>query len=73
MANNTPYSINGQISLLKQYGILFYNEQTVYKISNNNSYYRLKGYCWDLQEDFKSLAKESNMEPNEYFEQVNFE
>ncbi len=66
MANKTPYSIADQIALLKQRGMLFNDEQSAYHFLENISYYRLKGYWWDMQEDVSSHA----LKPNTYFEDV---
>jgi len=66
MANKIPYSIKGQISLLKQRGMLFYDEQHAYQILSSISYYRLKGYWWDLQEDTVFHKFKANI----YFEDI---
>lgn len=51
MANKTPYSIEDQITLLKRRGMLFNDEQSAHHFLENISYYRLKGYWWDMQEN----------------------
>jgi abortive infection bacteriophage resistance protein len=51
MANKAPYSIADQIALLKQRGMLFKDEQSAHHFLENISYYRLKGYWWDMQDD----------------------
>ncbi|MFY8020916.1 MAG: Abi family protein [Bacteroidia bacterium] len=66
MANKPPFTIAEQLALLKQRGLLFQNEKIASQYLKNISYYRLKGYWWDMQEDtalhyFKS---------NSYFEDV---
>jgi abortive infection bacteriophage resistance protein len=66
MANKIPYSIADQISLLKQRGMLFKNEREAYHFLSNISYYRLKGYWWDMQDDFTLHT----LKPNSYFEDV---
>ena len=66
MANKTPYSIADQIALLKQRGMLFNDEQSAHHFLENISYYRLKGYWWDMQEDLTTHF----LKPNTYFEDV---
>ncbi|WP_291119012.1 Abi family protein [Flavobacterium sp. UBA6135] len=51
MASKDPKSIIEQIELLKQRGMLFYNEETAPHFLENISYYRLKGYWWEMQFD----------------------
>jgi len=51
MANKPPYSIADQIELLKKRGMLFGNENKALQTLENISYYRLKGYWWDMQDD----------------------
>ncbi|GHT68606.1 CAAX amino protease [Bacteroidia bacterium] len=45
------YTILDQIALLKQRGVLFEDETKAAGYLQNISYYRLKGYWWDLQSD----------------------
>jgi abortive infection bacteriophage resistance protein len=52
MANKAPYSIADQIALLKQRGMLFKDEQSAHHFLENISYYRLKGYWWNMLYDF---------------------
>ena len=67
MANNKPaYTIADQITLLKQRGMLFRNEPAAYNVLKNISYYRLKGYWWDMQSDFTLHT----FKPNTYFEDI---
>lgn len=67
MATNKPaQTIADQITLLKQRGMLFYSEQDAAHYLANISYYRLKGYWWDLQSD----AVNHRFKPNVYFEDV---
>jgi abortive infection bacteriophage resistance protein len=66
MANKNPYSIADQIALLKQRGMLFNNEQSAHHFLENISYYRLKGYWWDMQEDVTTHF----LKPDTYFEDV---
>lgn len=66
MANKIPYSIADQISLLKQRGMLFRDEQSAHHFLENISYYRLKGYWWDMQDDYN----QHTLKPNTYFEDI---
>lgn len=66
MANKVPRSIADQITLLKQRGMLFKNEPSANFFLENISYYRLKGYWWDMQADYKQHL----FKPNTYFEDV---
>ena len=66
MANKTPYSIADQIALLKQRGMLFNDEQSAHHFLENISYYRLKGYWWDMQENVTTHF----LKPDTYFEDV---
>jgi abortive infection bacteriophage resistance protein len=50
--NKPAYTINDQITLLKQRGMLFRNETEAHQCLGNISYYRLKGYWWDMQHDY---------------------
>ena len=59
-------NINEQISLLKQRGMLFHNELQALQFLKNISYYRLKGYWWDMQQDRITHT----FAPNTYFENV---
>ena len=66
MANKPAYSIAEQIALLKQRGLLFRNEALAPHFLKNISYYRLKGYWWDMQEDYTLHT----FKPNTYFEDI---
>jgi abortive infection bacteriophage resistance protein len=66
MANKTPASIADQIALLKQRGMLFNDEQSAHHFLENISYYRLKGYWWDMQDDIALHT----LKPNTYFEDI---
>jgi len=66
MANKNPYSISDQISLLKQRGMLFKSEPSAHQFLANISYYRLKGYWWDMQSDYILHT----FKPNTYFEDI---
>lgn len=66
MPNKPVRSITEQISLLKQRGMLFHNELQASQFLKNISYYRLKGYWWDMQQDRITHT----FAPNIYFENV---
>lgn len=66
MANKTPFAIADQICLLKQRGMLFRDESTARHYLANISYYRLKGYWWDMQED----STQHTLKPYTYFEDI---
>jgi abortive infection bacteriophage resistance protein len=66
MANKTPSSIADQIALLKLRGLLFNDEQSAHHFLENISYYRLKGYWWDMQNDFTLHT----FKPGCYFEDI---
>ena len=51
MANKPHHSISEQIELLKSRGMSFKDESLAYHFLENISYYRLKGYWWDMQSD----------------------
>jgi abortive infection bacteriophage resistance protein len=52
MANKPAYTVADQIALLKQRGMLFNNEADGPHFLLNISYYPLKGYWWDMQDDY---------------------
>ncbi len=66
MANKVPHSIADQIALLKQRGMLFKDESSAHRFLENISYYRLKGYWWDMQADHTIHT----LKPNTYFENI---
>lgn len=66
MANKTPSSIADQIALLKHRGMLFLDEQSAHHFLKNISYYRLKGYWWDMQDNIALHT----LKPNTYFEDI---
>ncbi|MDR2026689.1 MAG: Abi family protein [Prevotellaceae bacterium] len=49
--NKSAYTIADQIALLKQRGMFYRDEMQAYERLKNISYYRLKGYWWDMQSD----------------------
>ncbi len=66
MGNKAPHSIANQIALLKQRGMLFKDEPSAHHYLENISYYRLKGYWWDMQADYTLHT----LKPNTYFEDI---
>lgn len=66
MSNKKPFSIVDQISLLKQRGMHFRDEKHAHHILENISYYRLKGYWWDMQDDIVLHT----IKPNTHFEDI---
>ena len=66
MANKPAFTIADQITLLKQRGMLFRDESKAPYFLLNISYYRLKGYWWDMQSDFIKHT----FKPNSYFEDI---
>lgn len=67
MPSNKPaYSISDQILLLQSRGMIFKDEATANQLLSNISYYRLKGYWWDMQENLNSHT----FKPNTYFEDI---
>ncbi len=59
-------SIQEQIILLKSRNLLFKDEASAPHFLNNISYYRLKGYWWEMQDD----KVNHHFHPNSYFEDV---
>jgi len=66
MANKNPYTIANQIALLKQRGMVFHNETEAFRVLGNISYYRLKGYWWEMQDDYVLHT----FKPNTFFEDI---
>jgi len=64
--NKPAYTINAQITLLKQRKMLFKNETEAPQYLENIGYYRLKGYWWDMQYD----CIQHIFKPDTYFEDV---
>lgn len=64
--NKDSRTIAEQITLLKQRGMLMKDEQKAAFYLNHISYYRLKGYWWDMQTD----RTNHTFAPNSYFEDV---
>lgn len=66
MTNKESRTIEEQIALLKTRGMLIRNEQEASALLKHISYYRLKGYWWDMQSDKINHI----FNPNSYFENV---
>jgi abortive infection bacteriophage resistance protein len=66
MADKKPFTIDEQISLLQSRGLQFKNKKTAIHTLQNVSYYRLKGYWWDMQAD----TINHEFKPNSRFEMV---
>jgi len=66
MANKKPKTIAEQLQLLKDRGMLFRDEKEAPHFLSHISYYRLKGYWWDMQSDYVN----HKFKPNSYFEDV---
>ena len=66
MPNKPAYTIAAQIELLKSRGMLFKNEANAHHFLSNISYYRLKGYWWDMQTNVTNHKFNSDT----YFEDI---
>ena len=66
MPNEPARIIAEQLQLLKDRGMLFHNETEATHFLQNISYYRIKGYWWDMQSDRVNHA----FQPDTYFEDV---
>jgi abortive infection bacteriophage resistance protein len=64
--NKPAYTITDQMALLKQRGMLFRDEEQAEACLKDISYYRLKGYWWDMQSDTVSHS----FQPYVYFEDI---
>lgn len=66
MAPKPPFTIAQQIEQLKDRGMLFIDESSATHFLSTISYYRLKGYWWDMQVDII----QHEFQPNTYFKTV---
>lgn len=66
MANKLPKTVAEQVNLLVERGMLFRNIDNAPHFLKNISYYRLKGYWWEMQSDKVAHKFKSNS----YFEDV---
>ncbi len=65
MVNKPPITVAEQINLLKSRGMLFKDEAQAAQLLKNVSYYRLKGYWWDVQDKTTHIFNS-----NTYFEDI---
>lgn len=73
MSNKPAYNIADQISLLKQRGMLFRDEGNAPHFLVNISYYRLKGYWWDTQNDFTNHTFHAHTYFEDIIDRYNFD
>ena len=73
MSNKPARSIAYQLQLLKDRGMLFKNETEAVHFLQNISYYRLKGYWWDLQTDRINHIFDTNTYFENVIERYNFD
>lgn len=73
VANKPAYTIADQIALLKNRGMLFRDEQKAHRLLENISYYRLKGYWWDMQADSSLHTLKSNTFFEDIIDRYNFD
>ena len=66
MPNKPAYTVTDQVQLLKSRGMLFRDEVQAANYLKNISYYRFKGYWWDMQADFTLHT----LKPNTWFEDI---
>lgn len=64
--NKSAYTVADQVALLKQRGMLFRDEAKAYDRLKDISYYRLKGYWWNMQND----TTQHLFQPGTYFEDI---
>lgn len=73
MAHKPAYTIEQQIALLKSRGMLFRDESKAPHLLYNISYYRLKGYWWDMQADYNSHTFKSDVYFEDIIDRYNFD
>lgn len=66
MANKPPKTIQDQIALLQERDMQFKNIKLAPHFLSNISYYRLKGYWWEMQDD----KLNHHFAPNSFFEDI---
>ena len=66
MPGKPPRTIHDQISLLQSRNMKFKDISKAPHVLNNISYYRLKGYWWEMQDDLKN----HHFYPDSYFDDV---
>lgn len=65
--------ITDQLQLLKSRGMLFHDESKALKYLGNISYYRLKGYWWDMQSDKVKHTFKNNSCFDDVIDRYNFD
>jgi abortive infection bacteriophage resistance protein len=73
MPNKPAYTIAAQIELLKSRGMLFKNEADAHHFLSNISYYRLKGYWWDMQNDITNHTFNTGTYFEDIIDRYNFD
>ncbi|MGL4410920.1 MAG: Abi family protein [Bacteroidales bacterium] len=73
MQNKQSRTIKEQIDLLKERGMFVNNEQEAAFYLNHISYYRLKGYWWDMQDDYKKHIFRDNASFDDIIRRYNFD
>jgi len=73
MSNKDSRSIDQQIALLKARGMKFCDQSKAAFYFNHISYYRLKGYWWDMQSDEKKHKFSSDACFENVIERYNFD
>jgi abortive infection bacteriophage resistance protein len=73
MSNKPARSVIAQLQLLKDRGMTVENENQAIHFLNNISYYRLKGYWWDMQSDPVNHQFALNSKFEDVIERYNFD
>ncbi len=73
MTNKISRTIAEQIDLLKSRGMSIKDEQKATFYLGHISYYRLKGYWWDMQTDFTNHIFNQNARFEDVIERYNFD
>jgi len=73
MSNKSARTITEQINLLKSRGMIFKNEEKAVNTLKNISYYRLKGYWWDMHADKTIHTFKNNTIFEDVLDRYNFD
>lgn len=73
MSNKPARSVVEQLQLLKDRGMTVENKDQAIHFLNNISYYRLKGYWWDMQTDRVNHQFKTGSKFEEVIERYNFD
>lgn len=73
MPSKPPLTIANQISLLKSRGMSFTSKKKANHYLSNISYYRLKGYWWDMQSNKVNHVFQPNSSFESVIERYNFD